>query len=555
MAKANTSNKNQRTPIIMPRKQGGTFYTFGSAMEDIGLNINEGLNKVELSHYVLLEIPEFCGVDGSDASDFSLVFGDNWNTYDSSGDFAFAENFQDYCLNMETVLRNQGTYNYASNKTVSERVFWKWLFKHIQCGDTDSSLFDSSVFGDASLYWEKSEGRNTITKGFGLIGAGSQRTDDSGIYNETFVQIPSSYGQSVVFFRKTKDENYMDSSYLGTTETYIENIDPSTECYSSGDLRATGISGKFISDYKDSNKAGYSISMNHNYDKFEVVLDLPTLNLIYGSNGSLITYDDIAMGHVANSDYSVGGDFSFNAILVYYSIYNSDKSKLLSTNAYGLYILDSAIKTENSYFRFPSLLKTKTTSDKNGTSYSFRLNIKPSSAYSGDIEIADNSTPSFAMSEDFNDVIRNLTAATRILKSNSKVLSQVVKDNETIKEFATNVMEKTDEIEQTLTNIQNGNYPYTADAIFKSEEENIAQQISYADAVSILKDVSIGYDIESGKPQFKVGDASLNSDQSLILSGITTEMHGVKYIDTMGLLAIITSVVQNLQSFHESDSI
>ena len=27
-----------RTPIIKPRKQGGTFYTFASALEDVGLN-------------------------------------------------------------------------------------------------------------------------------------------------------------------------------------------------------------------------------------------------------------------------------------------------------------------------------------------------------------------------------------------------------------------------------------------------------------------------------------------------------------------------------------
>ena len=53
------TNKNLRTPIIKPRTQGGTFYTFGSAMEDIGLNLNSSSNKVELSHYVLLDIPSF----------------------------------------------------------------------------------------------------------------------------------------------------------------------------------------------------------------------------------------------------------------------------------------------------------------------------------------------------------------------------------------------------------------------------------------------------------------------------------------------------------------
>jgi hypothetical protein len=54
-------SKTLRTPIIMPRKQGGTFYTFGSAMEDIGLNINESHNRDEISNYVLLNIPKFTG--------------------------------------------------------------------------------------------------------------------------------------------------------------------------------------------------------------------------------------------------------------------------------------------------------------------------------------------------------------------------------------------------------------------------------------------------------------------------------------------------------------
>ena len=59
-------SKKLRTPIIMPRKQGGTFYTFSSAMEDIGLNINESHNCVEISHYVLLDIPNFSNdlIDG-----------------------------------------------------------------------------------------------------------------------------------------------------------------------------------------------------------------------------------------------------------------------------------------------------------------------------------------------------------------------------------------------------------------------------------------------------------------------------------------------------------
>ena len=48
-----------KTPKISKmRTSGGTFITFGSATEDIGLNINERNNKVSLSNYVLLNIPD-----------------------------------------------------------------------------------------------------------------------------------------------------------------------------------------------------------------------------------------------------------------------------------------------------------------------------------------------------------------------------------------------------------------------------------------------------------------------------------------------------------------
>ena len=130
--------KKLRTPIIKPRTQGGTFYTFGSAMEDIGLNINNSNNKVDLSHYILLDIPTF----GKNSGDLKLHTIGQYS--DNKGDYEFAEYFQDAILNMETVLRNQDDYNYAATKTVSERVFWKWLFK-----DTP----DSSFVQDGNYYY------------------------------------------------------------------------------------------------------------------------------------------------------------------------------------------------------------------------------------------------------------------------------------------------------------------------------------------------------------------------------------------------------------------
>ena len=96
--------KNIRTPLIKPRNNGGTFYTFGSALEDIGLNINELSDKIALSHYVLLDLPETSNIQG-----------DNFN-------IAFADSLQNYALNFETVVRNEDNYNFSEKLTVSESM-------------------------------------------------------------------------------------------------------------------------------------------------------------------------------------------------------------------------------------------------------------------------------------------------------------------------------------------------------------------------------------------------------------------------------------------------
>ena len=119
------TKKMLRTPLIKPRVQGGTFYTFASALEDIGLNINELGNKVMLSHYALLDIPPFDANDMKVTADYSL-----YNTNDSSnaGKNIFADSFQNYVLNMETVVRNHYLYDFSNAITVSERIFWKSNF-------------------------------------------------------------------------------------------------------------------------------------------------------------------------------------------------------------------------------------------------------------------------------------------------------------------------------------------------------------------------------------------------------------------------------------------
>ena len=56
-----------------------------------------------------------------------------------------------------------------------------------------------------------------------------------------------------------------------------------------------------------------------------------------------VTFDDIN----TNSDYVVDSEFQFNAVLLYYSVYDSELKTPLSTNLFGILFLDSPVYSSN----------------------------------------------------------------------------------------------------------------------------------------------------------------------------------------------------------------
>lgn len=420
------ANKKLRTAIIKPRTQGGTFYTFSSAMEDIGLNVTDSKNRVMLSHYALLDIPQFDDPDYG----FDTLSTTEFTSDVNIGNYKFAEGFENYVLNMETVMRNQDGYNFANYKTVSERVFWKWLRK---------SCLKLEKFGDTEYYKDT----NKIVKSIGLISSSSERSDEYGMYNETFVQIPSSFGQMDVFYRILKDSNYYDSETPFVSDSssgYIENVDEND--VEDGKL-FTGISAYAI--YDDDDNKGYVIE---NEDCAELVLSIDTLRDIL--DDQTLTLDKMSI------DNNISDNFTFNAVLIYYSILSPSGNTTIATNAYGILLLNNPIVIGTGVYKFPELLKLSSTPTTNGTSFSFRLNTQTTSAYQGDIIITDESTPAYSMSEDFTGVINNLNSAISTLRSNSYLLYLINSDNTAIKELALSAIDKVDSISTTIEKIVNG---------------------------------------------------------------------------------------------------
>lgn len=147
MAVTDSSVRRNMAPILRPlRIDSGTLYIMPSASEDIGLNLNLRDDRVALSYYALLNIPE---ADNTAAVTDKLgakprrnlfnvmqlqdaaVHYNAYNTLSSdmrkSAAEKIAASLQNYLMNFETVLINNKDYDYSAAQTVSERAFWKWL--------------------------------------------------------------------------------------------------------------------------------------------------------------------------------------------------------------------------------------------------------------------------------------------------------------------------------------------------------------------------------------------------------------------------------------------
>jgi hypothetical protein len=139
-------------PLIKPiRLQGGTFYTFSSASEDLGLTFNNSQKKFKFSKFSLLNIPDirnpalgenFIGLSNTPGAYTEIDGSKTENDY-------FAESFQNYCLNLESIIASNPQYDATVDRTVSERVFFKWLKEMgaIRFREAVSGEISSSVYG------------------------------------------------------------------------------------------------------------------------------------------------------------------------------------------------------------------------------------------------------------------------------------------------------------------------------------------------------------------------------------------------------------------------
>lgn len=356
-----------RTPLIDKLKTDtATFYTFGSPIEDIGLNINERSNKVALSHYVLLNLP---GIS-SGMSGTGNINTDNFDEkLKTEGDknWVLPKILQNYALNFETMLRNRTAYDYSATKTVTERVFWKMLQKS---GAVNFLKYQGS---DNEIYYHEdfSDPNNTVIKGFGQITTSSQTSNTYNMNNETYIMIPSSYGQMKYYMKSVSDNNCStkgDYKNDTTNDNYLENHDEkSTRTYTDDKGKTYTIDTPYYdSDYKYKN--------TKDTDCLEFEFDIENIKSYLAAENAInatdkISYDELAI----NDKYCLSSTYEFNTILVYYTIYDTNGNSL-STNLFGVMFLSSPKDSNDN------------NTTNNGISLSFQPTANPTTSRQETIE-------------------------------------------------------------------------------------------------------------------------------------------------------------------------
>ena len=500
-----------RTPLLRPlRDNGATLYVFPSANEDIGLNLNSRATGVAMSHYALLNLP--------------VMFG---NTDPKAESIAIATDLQNYMMNLECTLLNQDSYNYQEYHTVSERAFFHWL-KSFEKRYNNSKLSLERTQNGNDVYYKETDNTNRLVQCFGAIDAGNSLSTEFGMFNETYVNIPTSYGNGPVFFKQVQDSsetNYIygktyntgDSEHLQGRKNNVDTL-------------------KILSDVKPKYDNGTSYKLD---DAYEIVKDINEIQsacrvFTNDKNIQITSYDDVNIDQKTQfsgkyCDITLNPcEFGFNAILLYYSVYdqNDTTKTAYAINLFGIVFLDSPSSVQNGQAKIPSLIKKKSFGGANkanffGNSYSFRVNIKTLSVYDNtDAMIQDNTTMSSINSVDFSDVVSNLNRAIDVMNTNVQSTMAIQDAYMTTLKLTDENKQKLQELETKLDGYLNG-----------SKTSGIVSQNIRTKIIQPITDTSIDSSVSDGNNMIKI---QLNKQLTDFIN--TEEYQGSTYTPPIKIL-------------------
>ena len=512
-----------KTPYIRPiAVQGGTFYTFSSAAEDLSLTFNNSLKKFTFSKYALLKLPEFgTPVYGENTLQFNAI--DTTFLDAAAADFILTNpnnlspspeiSFQNYCLNLESTVISDPNYNQDLKRNVSERVFWKWVkelggvrYRTANTNEVVASLNQSlTTTKDGYPYSDKRwveqdtllTGNGTpnpryerIVQYIGDIDVVNSVQNSENAYSEVYIHIPTGDGGTpYVLFKTVADENYYpdrtwthlppdptDTEYLQGRDSasglYGPNGLPKLAIFDQDVLGEPGVSGtsatgSFTNNWYSprdeansyftdptffdgstyeiekyvaaSGPSGYSVTYNRsNLDGVQIDFDPASYKAIQNYVG-ISTIEEWNGTPITTS-------FEFNAVLVYYDVYDPNNPTDSETNLYGILFLNDPEPVSTNGAKLPSFKKFKPDpiTKLNGNSYGFKINLKfDTDVESTGVEQAINDYSSFSLSI-FMDAATVLQDAAKNLNDRTLQIANMQNEINYLKDLIINTDDSTE---------------------------------------------------------------------------------------------------------------
>lgn len=439
------------TPLIKPISvQGGTFYTCSSAAEDLQLSLSDSNNKFRFSKFALLKIPplkseklttesllttpqknymQINAIPGA----YKFYKDKGISPINPSVNEHFAESFQNYFYNLETTITSDPNYDINAKKTVSERVFFKWLketgairFREAKVGKELSGT-ENAQNSYGIRFVEEDEvqgGYERVVKYVGNINVINSIKNSENAYTEVYMHVPTSHGSTKdVLFASIEDNNYMSGmkfksnapgyalegrdkintgsnveshAFFDSEETFDQHwmfdkdaqkwLSPDDEAfkwwYSFPDAYHYMLEENTFSDPKndifaigpedpnDDSSTDVLKFTRSRLDGISLEFD-PNAYYAISSNSDLTSLGDY------NASAYAGDKFTFNTILIYYDVYNIDNEEDYSTNLFGILFLDNVdFDKDAGYIESLTKYKASNTLQQNGNAYAFKLNVK-----------------------------------------------------------------------------------------------------------------------------------------------------------------------------------
>jgi hypothetical protein len=557
------------TPLIKTLQlEGGTFYSFTSAGRDITRTFNNENLKFTFSKFAALNIPDierpvrsenfiqFNAIDGA-------VFNDNFTDVNVS----LAESFQNYALNLESGLLSDSNYSTSLKKSVSESVFWKWMkeigairFRESNSLEKNSELNqrlfveeDTSTSGDRR-YQRVVEyvGDLKVVNNLAFQGQG---------YTEIYMYISDGDGNTpTVLFSAEETDNYRIGQVVTGGTEFIIGRD-------SGDTHPAGLSLDAFYDYDDpilytastnadwhgsgtansyyleptsfnnptnitivKDDADYTGKTFTNVEYERSRLDGVGINFNSEAYSQIITNPNISTIQEYNG-VAESTSFDFNAILIYYDLFDPSTPTNRATNLYGILFLDNVTPTTDGGFiqRFRKS-KFNPVTRINGNSYGLKLNLKfDTSVDNAAIETVINDYNAYSM-ELYSDALIQMQQTTNIFNDLVKDYNEINGRLGNLENFIYNeeeLKEVQNSIAQLQQNFNNANLTVSNMQTLLDMIGNLSDRLNQIFAGEVPNELAFNIDLFRQGPGIKIQ----TTDSNILISNQNQTENKIGSID------------------------